>query len=193
MTQVQTEENLMARVAERDVEALGELYARLAPALLGMLQRILPDRGAAEEVLDNVFLRLWAEAHRYSEERASAAVWLMITARRAAIDVRRTEQKLPLLPRNQDDVVDSSLSWLPRPEVVARLEERRELLKKVLNQLPKPQREALELAVLEGFTEEEIAVKLGEPLGRVKSGVRAGMRFLRHRLRAISGTWAANI
>jgi len=90
-------------------------------------------------------------------------------------------------------VVDSSLSWLPRPEVVARLEERRELLKKVPNQLPKPQREALELAVLGGFTEEEIAVKLGEPLGRVRSGVRAGMRFLRHRLRAISGTWAANI
>ena len=193
MTQDQTSEALLARAARHDAEALGELYMRFAPALLGMLHRILPDRAAAEEVLDRVFLHAWKEAPRYPCEGASAAAWLFIAARTAAVELRRTQQKLPALSGNQADRVDSSLAWLPSPEVIARLDERRELLKKVLNQLPKPQREALELAVFEGYTEEEIAAKLGEPLGRAKSGLRAGMRFIRHRIRAVTGIWAANI
>lgn len=193
MTQDQTSESLVARVARHDAEALGELYTRFAPALLGMLQRILPDRGAAKEVLDRVFLRLWNEASRYPSAGGSVAVWLVITSRTTAAELRRAQQKLPPLPGNQAGLVDSSFSWLPSPEAIARLDARRELLKKVLNQLPQPQREALEFAVFEGYTEEEIGAKLGEPLGKVKSGLRAGMRFLRHRLRAITGTWAANI
>lgn len=193
MIQDQTSESLVARVAGHDTEALGELYTRFAPPLLGMLQRILPDRGAAEEVLDKVFLRAWNEAPRYPREGASVAAWLFITARTAAVEIRRAQQKLPALSGNQADLVDSSFSWLPNPDAIARLDARRELLKKVLNQLPKAQREALELAVFEGYTEEEIGAKLGEPLGKVKSGLRAGMRFLRHRLRAVTGTWAANI
>ena len=83
--------------------------------------------------------------------------------------------------------------WLPRQEEIALLEERWELLRKVFSQLPKAQRGALELAVFEGYTETEISEKLGEPLGRVKSELRASMRFLRHRLRAVLGIWAANI
>ncbi len=193
MTQDQTSESLVARVARHDAEALGELYMRFAPVLLGMLHRILPDRGVAEGVLDRVFLRVWNEASRYPSEGASVAAWLFIAARNTAVDLLRAQQKLPAFSGNQAGLVDSSFSWLPSPEAIARLDERRELLKKILNQLPQAQREALELAVFEGSTEEEIAVKLGEPLGKVKSGLRAGMRFLRYRLRAVTGTWAANI
>jgi RNA polymerase sigma-70 factor (ECF subfamily) len=193
MTQDQTSEALLARAARHDAEALGELYMRFAPVLLGMLHRILPDRGAAEGVLDRVFLRVWNEASRYPSEGASVAAWLFIAARNTAVDLLRAQQKLPAFSGNQAGLVDSSFSWLPSPEAIARLDERRELLKKILNQLPQAQREALELAVFEGSTEEEIAVKLGEPLGKVKSGLRAGMRFLRYRLRAVTGTWAANI
>lgn len=193
MTQDQTSEALLAKAARHDAEALGELYMRFAPGLLGMLLRILPDRGVVEEVLDKVFLRAWNEAPRYPREGASVAAWLFITARTAAVELRRKQQKLPALSRIHAGPLDSSFAWLPSPQAIARLEGRRELLKKVLNQLPKPQRDALELAVFEGYTEEEIAAKLGEPLGKVKSGLRAGMRFLRHRLRAVTGTWAANI
>ena len=193
MTQDQTSEALLARAARHDAEALGELHARFAPALLGMLKRILPDRGVAEEVLERVFLHVWNEASRYPSEGASVAAWLFIAARTTAVDLRRAQQKLPAFSGNQADLVDSSFSWLPSPEAVERLDKRRELLKKVLNQLPMPQREALEVAVFEGCTEEEIAARLGEPLGKVKSGLRAGMRFIRHRIRAVTGTWAANI
>lgn len=193
MTQEQTSEALLARAAHHDAEALGELYRRFAPALLGMLQRILPDRAAGGEVLDRLFLRFWNEATRYPSEGASVAAWLFIAARTAGVGVRRVQQKLPVLSANPADRVDSSFAWLPTPQAIARLDERRELLKKVLNQLPTPQREALELAVFEGCTEVEIAARLGEPLGKVKSGLRAGMRFIRHRIRAVTGTWAANI
>jgi RNA polymerase sigma-70 factor (ECF subfamily) len=114
-------------------------------------------------------------------------------ARHAAVQRRRGEQKLPPLARSQPDPLQKSFAWLPRSEEIARLEERRDLLRKVVNQLPKPQRHALELAVFEGHPEAEIAAKLGEPLGRVRAVLRAGMRFLRHRQRAVLGTWAVNI
>jgi RNA polymerase sigma-70 factor (ECF subfamily) len=185
-------EMLLARIATRDSGALGELYARLAPGLLGLTLRVLPYRAVAADVIEKTFLHAWHEAGNFPRGGASVAAWLTMTARRLAVEARRDRQGLPALPSSQARPVVDYL-WLPRPEDVTRIEERRELLRKVLNQLPKAQRAMLELAVLEGYTEEEVAAQLGEPLGRVQSGLRAGMRFLRHRLRAVLGTWSANI
>jgi len=192
MAQVSTPEALVARIAGGDKAALSGLYDRYASGLWGVVLRILPDRDAAEEVIACVFLRLWNEARRFPRERASVAAWLLLLARAAAVDRQRAARKLPPLVSHPDPFL-KSLSWLPCPEEIALLEERRELLRKVVNQLPKPQRGALELAVIEGYTEAEIAERLGEPLGKVESALRAGMRFLKHRLRAVLGTWTANI
>ena len=153
---VASNEALLARVAERDSGALGELYTRLAPGLLGMVLRILPDRAAATEILEKTFVRLWHEADRFPPVGASAAAWLALTARRLAVDERRARQGLPA-PSGAHVNAVGEYAWVPRPEEVARIEERRELLKKVLNQLPKAQRAILELVVLEGYTEEERA------------------------------------
>jgi RNA polymerase sigma-70 factor (ECF subfamily) len=193
MVQEQTAEALLARVAERDEGALGKLYDLCGPGLLGLALQILPDRRAAEEVVESAFVRLWKEARHQAHAGHSVAAWLVITTRNAAIERRRAERQLPALARRPPRALQDLFFRLPRPEEIARLEERRELLKKVVNQLPQPQRYALELAVFEGYTEAEIAEKLGEPLGRVQAALRAGMRFLRHRLRAVMGTWAANI
>jgi RNA polymerase sigma-70 factor (ECF subfamily) len=193
MAEERTAGTLLARIAEHDGAALAELYQRCAPALLGMVRRILGERGAAHQVVEDVFVRLWHEARHDPHQEASVAAWLVVVARNAAVDRRRAERKLPPLAHSRPDPLEKSFAWLPRPQEITRLEERRELLRKVVNQLPKPQRQALELAVLEGHTEAEIAAKLGEPLGRVRATLRAGMRFLRHRLRAVLGTWAVNI
>ncbi len=193
MAQGMTEEELLGRVVRRDEEALSDLYDRLAPRLLGMLVEILPDRGSAEQVLEDVFVRFWNEARRIGQVRASLAAWLFLLARAAAIDRLRAARRLPALSRSRPDPLQKFLAWLPRPEEIARLDERRRLLAKIMLQLPEPQRRALQLAVFEGFTQAEISEELGEPLGRVKSGLRAAMRFLRHRLRAIMGIWTANI
>jgi RNA polymerase sigma-70 factor (ECF subfamily) len=193
MAEAQMAQTFLVRIAEHDEAALDELYDRYAPVLLGMVSRILGDRSAAQQVVEDVFVRLWHEAPHDPHQDASVAAWLAVMARHAAVARRRAERKLPPLAWPQPDPLQNSFAWLPRPEEIARLEGRRDLLRKVVNQLPKPQRKALELAVFEGHTEAEIAAKLGEPLGRVQATLRAGMRFLRHRLRAILGTWAVNI
>ena len=193
MGEESTPESLLARIAQRDEAALGELYDRAGPALLGMVRRILPDRDGAAQVVEDAFLHLWQEARHFPHQDASAVAWLVIRARNMAIVRRRAQRKLPKLAPLPAAALQESFSWLPRPEEIKRLGQRRELLKKIVNQLSKSQRMALDLTVFEGCTEAEIAAKLEQPLGRVQAGLRAAMRFLRHRLRAVLGTWAANI
>jgi DNA-directed RNA polymerase specialized sigma24 family protein len=83
--------------------------------------------------------------------------------------------------------------WMPRPEDIALVNARLGLLQRAFNQMPKPQRRALELVVFEAYTEFEIAAQLSEPLGRVNAGLRAAFTFLRHRQHAVLGTWTADI
>jgi RNA polymerase sigma-70 factor, ECF subfamily len=184
-------EELLARIAARDEAALGELYDRCAPGLLGMLMRILSDRAAAEEVLEDVFARLWSEARRLSREGSSVGARLFFLARRRAIERLRAARRLPALTFSVPE--RTTLAWLPQPKEIALVDQRRELLRKVINQLPKPQREALEGVIFEGYTAAELAHRLDEPRARVRAGLQAAMRFLRHRLAAVLGTWAANI
>lgn len=188
-----TAEELLARAAERDEDALSELYDRFAPALLGLLTRILADRAIAEEVLQEVFVRLAGEARRFSTVRVSVNAALVLLARALAIDRLRAQRRLTARTGAPAAAVPRSHSWLPRPAEVALVDSRRSLFQKVINQLPKPQREMLDLALFDGYTEAEIAQKLGEPLARVRSGLLAGASFIRHRLAAVMRTWAANL
>jgi RNA polymerase sigma-70 factor (ECF subfamily) len=213
MAPVITAEELLVRVSKRDEDALGDLYDRFAPRLLGMLARILRDRSLAEEILQDVFLRLWSEARTLSEARGSVAAWLVVNARHHALERLRAEKQARLRVETNrhgklspqkpfaskshalKSPVPAALpaSWIPLPEEVSRVDERLDLLQKVLNQLPKPQREALELSVFDGYSEEEIARELEEPLGKVRTALCAAVTFLRHRRRAVVGTWAASI
>ncbi len=83
--------------------------------------------------------------------------------------------------------------WMPRPEDIDLVDARLGLLQRAFDQMPKPQRRALELVIFEAYTESEVAVKLGEPLGKVNAGLRAALTFLRHRQHAVLGTWTADI
>jgi RNA polymerase sigma-70 factor (ECF subfamily) len=188
-----TAEELLARVAEGHDNALGELYDRFAPSLLGMLLRILTDRSAAEEVLQDVFVRVANDARRLGKERGSVSAALVLQGRALALDRLRAQRRLAEHSPAKPELLPKSYSWLPRPEEVTLVDGRRSLFQKVINQLPKPQREMLELALFDGHTEAEIALKLGEPGARVRSGLLAGASFIRHRLAAVMRTWAANI
>lgn len=193
MAQGTTNEVLLARVADHDEGALGELFDRLAPGILGLLVHILPDRAMAEEVLQEVFLRFWVDARRWSREHASVPAALVLVARARAVERLRAGRSNAARPSRKDEAGPKFHSWLPRPEEIGLLDGRRDLFKKVINQLPKPQREMLDLAVFEGYTETELAEKLGEPLAKVRSGLVACVGFVRHRLAAVLRTWAANI
>lgn len=207
-----TVEELLAQVAKRNPEALGDLYDRFAPSLLGTLTSILPAQSMAEEALEDVFLRLWSQARALSQEGPSLPAWLVMTARQVALcrvrdrvkvrpqavrgaKPRKSASDKLLAPKSSRAISREPipLAWLPRPGEIALVDERSDLLHKVINQLPKPQRQALDLAVFGGLSEEEIAKQLGEPLGKVKTALRAAVTFLRHRSRAVLGTWTANI
>ncbi|HEV2351471.1 MAG TPA: sigma factor [Terriglobia bacterium] len=193
MTQSLTAEDLLARVAGHDEAALGALYDRLAPGLLGLILRILPDRTVAECVLQDVFARLWIDARRWSKEQVSVPACLALLARAKAVDRLRAQRRLASGVGERVNLYPKFHSWLPRPHEIGLLDARCELFKKVINQLPGPQRQALDLMVFSGYTETEIAEKLSEPLAKVRSGLLAGLGFIRHRLAAVMRTWAANI
>ncbi|MGO8814858.1 MAG: RNA polymerase sigma factor [Terriglobia bacterium] len=233
-------EELLVRVVQHDADALSELYDRYAPRVYGMVAHILPAREAAEEVLQEVFVRLWGESAGLRREGNSVAAWLVVTAREAAIGRVRTLRKnaantgpqvsgalagkeqghdarktktgvLPspsvkshegkttaLKPRLADAAGTRAMetvspAWLPLPKEISLIDDRLVLLHKVIDQLPKPQRQALELAVFGGLSESEIAAEIGEPLGKVQRSLRAAVTFVKHRRRAVCGTWAANI
>jgi len=234
-------EDLLVRVARQDVAAMSELYDRYAPRVYGLMARIFSSRDTAEEVLREVFARLWSESPTLSREGGSVAAWLVFTARGMAMDRLRAERRNALKaaaqggptakaakastpgPRKSKttaaapspakslsakseggksrpadgagvaprDIVPSA--WLPLPKEIALIDSRLVLLYKVIDQLPKPQRQALELAVFGGLSESEIATEVGEPLGKVQRSLRAAVTFVKHRRRAVCGTWAANI
>ena len=111
-----------------------------------------------------------------------------------------TKAAKPEAPRLRSMGVDRSLaresvaySWLPRPKEISIIDDRLPLLYKVIDHLPKSQQEALKLAVFGGRSEVEIAAETGEPLGKVQRSLRAAVTFIKHRRRAVCGTWTANI
>jgi RNA polymerase sigma-70 factor (ECF subfamily) len=188
---------LLADAAAGNCAAFTRLYDRFAPHVLGVIERILEDTKASEQALEYVFVRLWREAPQLVRARASVAAWLVLTARAHAVDqLRRRGSADPPGPASRHAAIgslDESLTWVPDAQAIGRLEERRALLRKVLGQLPRPQRESLERVVFAGRAETELAADLGEPLARVKTELRAAARFLRHRRRAVVGSWTVDI
>ena len=193
MVYTRTLEELLAGMRRRERQALAELHGRFAPSLMGMLLRSLGDRSAAEAVVTEVLMDLWKRARHTEGIGGSVAAQLVMTARAAAIRRLRAGRGVVPSETSESGNLWRFLPWLPEPEAIASLARRREVMNRVMKEMPQRQRETLDLTVFKGYTETEIAQKLGEPLGRVKSELRAGMRFLRHRLRAVLGTWAATI
>lgn len=193
MSQELSAERLLSGVAERNKEMLGRLYDAYAPKLFGVISQILEDRAAAQEVLQELFTALWKDAQRVRLGNGSAVVWLMLEARARAVDRRRADAGLAPLRHSGLKSLRKSTAWLPTVEEVSRLEERQSLLNKTFHRLPSSQAQLLEAAVFQGATETEMAVELRQPPARAEGELRAALRFLGHRVRAVLGTWTADI
>jgi len=173
---------LITRIAAGDRDAFSRFYDLLAPTAFGLIRRVLRDPEAAAEVLQDVFWQVWREAPRYDPTRGSPEAWLVMRAKTRAIDRLRSIRR-----RDRTFVapVDESVAGrddgpAENPAVVA---EDRGLVQTALAQLPEPQRRVIELAFFEGLTQSEIATRLGEPLGTVKTRARLGLERLRGALR----------
>jgi RNA polymerase sigma-70 factor (ECF subfamily) len=170
---------LLARIAGGDRDAFGRFYDSFAGLALGLIRRILRDPAASEEVLQEVFWQIWQEAARYDPQRGSPEAWLVMRAKTRAIDrLRAIRRREKTFVAPVDDAVAASASDAPaeNPGVAA---ERRGLVRSALDDLPEPQRRVVELAFFEGLTQSEIAIRLGEPLGTVKTRARLGLERLR--------------
>jgi RNA polymerase sigma-70 factor (ECF subfamily) len=173
---------LIARIAAGDRDAFSRFYDLLAPTAFGLIRRVLRDPEAAAEVLQEVFWQVWREAPKYDPKRGSPEAWLVMRAKTRAIDrlrsIRRRDRTF--VAPVDESVARSSEEPAENPAVVA---EDRSLIQTALAQLPEPQRRVIEMAFFEGLTQSEIAIRLREPLGTVKTRARLGLERLRGALR----------
>ena len=187
-----TEEALVALVARGDERALAELYDRVGRVAFGLAFRVLRDDRLAEDAVQEAFLAVWRTAASYSPDRAKAGTWILTLVHRRAVDLVRREQRRRTEPLD-DDTRDRATTG--SAEDTAWLGFERERVQKALSLLPDAQREAIELAYYGGFTQSELAEKLGQPLGTIKSRMFAGLAQLRELLGdgETEGSWTPDI
>jgi RNA polymerase sigma-70 factor (ECF subfamily) len=151
---------------------MGALYDRYSPVVYAVALRVLGDTGAAEDVLQEVFMQLWRNPGAFDSSRGSLGAWLAVITRNRAIDALRKRR-----PENDiEDVIISVEPDMARDADRARVGEK---VRATLGSMPDAQRKALELAYYEGLTHSEIAAKTGEPLGTIKTRIRTGLMTLR--------------
>jgi RNA polymerase sigma-70 factor (ECF subfamily) len=172
---------LMERIARRDADALGRLYDRYATVVHSLCLRIVKDAGAAEEVTLDVFVEMWARADRYSAGRGSPVAYLMTLARSRALDRARVRARAGRGSAADAGVVRVDGAANPLASVIA--DERRSLIQRALERLDGRYREVLECAYFDGLSHSQIALKLGRPVGTVKTYLRRGLIQLRELLR----------
>jgi len=160
-----------------DESALAVLYDRYGGLVFSVAKRILGDRGAAEEILQDILYQVWRTASRFDLTRGSLAGWLLVAARNRAIDRLRRGQSTRSDPM-QEDMVALSINLESAAAQNAMLSK----VRKILEELPEAQRTALELAYFEGLTHSEIARRTGEPLGTIKTRLRAALGSLKKAL-----------
>jgi RNA polymerase sigma-70 factor (ECF subfamily) len=184
-----SDEALVALVARSDEVALGELYDRYGRVAYGLAYRTLRDATLAEDAVQEAFLAVWRSAARFVPERAKASTWILTLVHRRAVDLVRREERrradsLEAAPEQETTETTDESAWL-------RYE--RERVQEALRKLPDQQREAIELAYYGGFTQSELAERLGLPLGTIKSRMFSGLSRLRELLAegdAAERTWS---
>jgi len=172
-----SDEALVLLAARSEESALAELYDRYGRAAYGLALRVLRDPELAEDAVQEAFLTLWRTAARFVPERSKASTWILTLVHRRAVDAVRREQR-----RRAD-----SLDWAAEPSVEgvdedAWLRLQRERVQEALRKLPDAQLEALELAYYGGLSQSELAERLGQPLGTIKSRMFGGLSRLRELL-----------
>jgi RNA polymerase sigma-70 factor (ECF subfamily) len=169
-----SDEAVVALAARSDNGALAELYDRYGRVAYGLAMRMLRDPGLAEDAVQEAFLAAWRSAPRFVPERSKASTWLLTLVHRRAVDLVRREER-----RRADALGEQVEAAGGATDEAVWLRYERERVQGALKQLPDQQREALELAYYGGFTQSELADRLGQPVGTIKSRMFTGLSRLR--------------
>ena len=184
-----SDEALVALVARGDDTAVAELYDRIGRMAYGLAFRVLRDAKLAEDAVQEGFLAVWRTAASFSADRAKASTWILTLVHRRAVDLVRREQRRKT--ESYDETGGYEHPSDPSAEDAAWLHFDRVRVQEALKHLPDTQREAIELAYYGGFSQSELAERLGLPLGTIKSRMFAGLARLRELLDdgTAEGSW----
>ncbi len=175
---------LVGRIRDGDASALDVLYRRYASAVYSLVWKILQNTEEAEDVALDVFWQVWRQADRYDPARGAPPAWIFTVARSRAIDRLRARHRLEDRTVSFDDP-EANLDPMDdqaAPDQVASFRQTRDAVREAMKALSPAQREAVELAFFKGLTHVEIAERLRQPLGTVKTRIRQGLLRLRKQL-----------
>lgn len=186
----EADHDLLRRMAAGEEGALGALYDRWAPLVHSVVMHILKDAHEAEETVEAAFWQAWRQASRYDVSRGTVSTWLTTIARSRALDRIRARNRIREESWSRFDPRQiSALADAPAPghDPLAGAEsaERREIVIAAIQTLPQEQRETIEMAYFGGLSQSEIAARMGQPLGTVKTRARLAFEKLRERLQAL--------
>lgn len=175
---------LLAQVEKRDPDALQALYRKYSSRVFSLIYRIVENRSAAEELLQDTFYRLWERPHFYSAEKGTLVSWLLTVGRNIALDHKRKESRRAahhvITPGDGEGFDIENL-----PEIGALTDpDLSRSIRQAMESLPPAQKSTLEMAYFEGLTHQELAERTGESLGTVKTRIRLGISKLREALRS---------
>jgi len=169
----------MKRMAGGDGSALAEIYDRHGRSLFSLAVRILRDQSDAEEVVQDVFAQAWRQAARYDTTRGAVVAWLLMMARSRAIDRLRARRGQPPLQGDHPSALRDAADVATPIDIALLTADQIARVRAALESLPDAQRAAIELAFHEGLTHTEVAERLEQPLGTIKTRIRLGLLRLR--------------
>ena len=176
-----TDDQLVRLVAQGDAQALEKLYDKYVRQCFGLALRILGDAGLAEEVVQEVFLKLWTQPDRYSAHKGQFVSWLLSLIHHRCIDElrRKSRTEVALDDPEGGSLLDTAADPEIDPGDQVWMHEQQQTVRAALQGIPEEQRRIIELAYFSGLSQSEIAAKLKQPLGTVKTRMRSGLRHMR--------------
>ncbi len=176
--------DVVVRLQRREPQALAELYDRYGGMIYRLVLRIVRDTGIAEDLVQETFLRAWNRAGGFDSERGAAGPWLLAIARNRAIDHLRSQSRRGANTMELNEA-EHPARFVDFPAEALNFDLARQV-KRALEQLHADQRVAIELAYFEGLSQSEIAARMGQPLGTVKTWMRRAMLRMRESMGSVT-------
>jgi RNA polymerase sigma-70 factor (ECF subfamily) len=174
--------DIVVRLQRREPQALAELYDRYGRIVYSLILRVVRDTGIAEDLVQETFLRTWNRVQAFDAQKGSIGPWLMAIARNRAIDYLRSTSGRERNAVEFEETDHPTLYTDMEPGILA--SDKARVVKAAIRKLSAHQREVIELAYFEGLSQTEMAERMGQPLGTVKTWVRAALKTLRDELGA---------
>jgi len=173
-----TDFELMSGIQEGDPDALSLLYDRYNGIIKALVLRVIHNEAEADDLLQEIFMEIWNQAKNFSAHKGKPLGWMVTLARRRAIDGLRKKQAYSRAEeRLQSETEQQPEAWVHNTtETEISRGDTRQLIRKVIDSLPPPQQQAVELAFFQGMSQREIAAKTNTPLGTVKTRLELGLK-----------------